>query len=156
MQRQFEILKASRNQLIQMTQELTIEQLLHIPAGLNNHIGWNFCHILVTQQSLTYGLSKKPFVLEQSVIDAFHNGTQAEANITKEFWSTMQKMAMTTVERLKSDYQNEIFDTFKAYNTSYGYPLTSIEDAITFNNLHEGVHIGYIMAQKKLLPKQSS
>ncbi len=35
--------------------------------------------------------------------------------------------------------------------TSAGIRLESVEDAIAFNNFHEGIHLGYVMALKKAL-----
>jgi hypothetical protein len=151
MQQQFELLKTSRERLLQLVEGLSIEQILHRPDGCNNHLGWNFCHVLATQQLLTYGLAAQPFVFEQSVIDTFRKGTKGEDNISSEFWSTMKEMAIATSVRLEADYQAGLFNSFRAYDTSFGYHLSSIEDAIIFNNVHEGLHLGYMMCQKRLL-----
>lgn len=32
-----------------------------------------------------------------------------------------------------------------------GMDLKNIEDAVLFNNIHEGQHLGYIMAQKRAI-----
>ena len=52
---------------------------------------------------------------------------------------------------LAEDLDLEIFKEFKIYPTSFGFTLTSIEDAVTFNNVHEGMHLGWIGAIKKSL-----
>ena len=52
---------------------------------------------------------------------------------------------------IKEDYQMGIFHEYKQYPTSYGYTIHSIEDAITFNNIHEGMHLGWVGAIKKCL-----
>ena len=39
-----------------------------------------------------------------------------------------------------------VFSNFTPYTTSYGYTLTCIEDAIHFNNTHEGMHLGVVIA----------
>ena len=54
---------------------------------------------------------------------------------------------MTLIE----DYNNSIFQNFSEYPTSYNFTLNSVEDAIQFNNVHEGLHFGYIMAIKKAI-----
>ena len=152
MKTHFDILLAARERLVKTVEGLSLAQVLYQPPGFSNHIAWNFCHILVSQQILTYGKSQKPFVLEQSIIDTFRRGTKAEDNISTEFWIAMQEMAIATAERLQTDYQSGLFDTFEPYTTGFGYHLADIEGAVAFNNVHEGLHIGYIMAQKKLLP----
>ena len=44
------------------------------------------------------------------------------------------------------DYQKNLFEKYNTYMTSYGFELFSIEDAITFNNSHESMHLGTVIA----------
>ncbi len=53
--------------------------------------------------------------------------------------------------KLAADYAAGKFSSFSAYRTSAGIALETIENAITFKNAHEGIHIGYIMAMRKAL-----
>ena len=53
--------------------------------------------------------------------------------------------------RLRADYEAGRFVRFRRYMTSAGIALAEIEDAISFNNIHEGIHLGYILAQRKLV-----
>ena len=55
--------------------------------------------------------------------------------------------------KLESDYSNTIFSNYNSYTTSYNITLSSIEEAIQFNNVHDGLHFGYIMALKKVILK---
>ena len=43
------------------------------------------------------------------------------------------------------DQQFELLKT-----TSYNVILKTVEDAIVFNNIHEGLHLGYMMALNRL------
>ena len=43
------------------------------------------------------------------------------------------------------------FENYTPYTTSYGISLNNIEEAISFNNIHEGLHLGYMMALSKNL-----
>jgi hypothetical protein len=56
-----------------------------------------------------------------------------------------------TTDRLDRDYQEGIFRHYVPYKTSYGVELNNIDDAIIFNNIHEGLHLGYMMAMVKSL-----
>jgi hypothetical protein len=58
---------------------------------------------------------------------------------------------MDTAAYLREDYQHGVFKSYKEYPTSYGFELKSIDDAIIFNNVHESLHLGTIMALKKLV-----
>ncbi len=60
-------------------------------------------------------------------------------------------MLVETVDMLKQDYADKEFGPYKVYTTSYNITLNTVEEAITFNNVHEGLHLGYIMAQKRTL-----
>jgi hypothetical protein len=48
------------------------------------------------------------------------------------------------------DYDDDFFPDYTAYSTSFGIDLKNIQDAIIFNNMHESLHFGYVMAQKEL------
>ncbi len=49
------------------------------------------------------------------------------------------------------DYDSDFFSDYTPYTTSFGMDLKSIQDAIIFNNMHESLHYGYIMAQKRAI-----
>ena len=55
------------------------------------------------------------------------------------------------VEKLREDYAQGHFTTYETYQTSTGFVLASIEDAIAFNNFHEGIHLGYILALRRVV-----
>ena len=52
---------------------------------------------------------------------------------------------------MQQDYDNGLFTEYSEYTTSYNITLSSAEDAIAFNNVHEGLHFGYIMGLKKAI-----
>jgi hypothetical protein len=60
-------------------------------------------------------------------------------------------LALSTVDLLEEDYKNGIFKQFKTYTTGYNATLSNVEEAIMFNNIHEGLHFGYAMALRKLV-----
>ena len=63
----------------------------------------------------------------------------------------IKELALNTIDRLDRDYQEGIFRDYVPYKTSYGVELNNIDDAIIFNNIHEGLHLGYMMAMVKSL-----
>ena len=52
---------------------------------------------------------------------------------------------------MASDYDEGYFAEYKTYSTSFGLELRNIENAIIYNNIHEGIHLGHVMAQRKIL-----
>jgi len=152
MKASFDILEATRNLILKTIDGLSLEQINKIPTGFNNNIAWNVAHLVVTQQLLNYGLSNTPFLVEQSLIDQYRKGTAPQKDVTEQEWTEILSLFKSIPDQLADDYcQDDKFTEFTNYSTSYGYELTSIEDAIEFNNAHEALHLGYIMAMKKSL-----
>ena len=149
MDKQFEILVATRNNILKTIDGLTIEELNKIPTGFKNSIIWNVAHILVTQQLLCYKLSGLEMEVDESFIDLFKKGSEANYEVDQEETVLIKEQLMVLASKLKDDYQAGIFKNYTTYPTSYNVILNSIDDAIAFNNIHEGLHLGYIMAMKK-------
>lgn len=148
----FDILQATRNLVLKTIDGLSLEQLNKIPTGFNNNIAWNVAHLVVTQQLLNYGLSDTPFLIENDLIEKYRKGTAPQKDVTQEEWNEILNLFKSIPEQLADDYcKDDMFTQFKTYPTSYGYELNSIEDAIEFNNAHEALHLGYIMALKRSL-----
>ena len=147
----FNVIKQSRANIIAAVEGLSNEQLNEIPEGFNNNIAWNLGHILVTQQLLCYTLSGYLPKIPESIIEDFRKGTAP--NKTYSFFDIqgIKKLLVESAEVLELDYNNNTFTEYKEYTTSYKITLKNIDDAIYFNSLHEGLHLGYIMALKKII-----
>lgn len=144
-------LKISRATCLKLIQDLTHEQLITIPKGFNNSIYWNVAHLVVTQQLLNYKLSNLPMYLDNEVVDNFRKGSKARQNYLVEDWERIVEAFKALPIQLEVDYTDGIFKEYSEYKTSYGITLNKIDDAIAFNNIHEGLHIGYIMALKRVI-----
>ena len=121
-----------------------------IPDGYSNSIIWNAAHNLVTLQLLAYKLSGLNINIPETFVDIYKKGTTAseENNIDIE---ELKTLLITTAKQLAIDYEKGIFKTYSPYETSYGITLNSIDEVISFNNTHEGLHLGYMMAMSKNL-----
>jgi len=148
-QKQFEILKITRNNLLDAIESLSIEELNTIPKGFKNNIVWNVAHIIVTQQLLCYKLSGLEMLLDDSFVDFFKKGTAISHEVEQEEVELIKAELKSLANKLAEDYNSGLFKQYKTYPTSYNVTLNSIEDAIQFNNIHEALHFGYIMAMKK-------
>ena len=60
-----------------------------------------------------------------------------------------QSRAMTRV--LISDYEAGRFENFEPYNLDESYRLESIEEAIAYHTIHEGMHIGVNLTLRRLV-----
>jgi hypothetical protein len=84
-------------------------------------------------------------------IAKYRKGSRPEKDIDQGDWDYIVEMFPKTIIQAKEDYKNGIFTHFKEYTTSYGMKLTCIEDSIQFNNVHEGLHYGSVLAIRKLV-----
>lgn len=151
MNHQFEILKKNRAFILKVIDGLSIEQLNKIPKPFNNNILWNVSHLLATQQLLCYKLSGLPMLVTDEFVELYRKGTFPEKEMLQSQWNDIKEQFAALPLQFENDYTNGIFKTYTDYTTSVAIDLTGIDAAIAFNNFHEGIHLGYILALKKLI-----
>ena len=153
MEAEFKITRVSRQIYSSFFEKFTLEQLNKVPAGFNNNIIWNIGHIVVAQQMLVYLAAGRQPMISEELIERYKRGTRPERDVTKQEADEIKNLLFSTIEKSEEDYGNGLF-TGTAYperKTEFGFVLSSIEDAIAFNNYHEGVHLGIIMGLRKLV-----
>lgn len=147
----FEFLKATRLNFIKLIEPLSLSQLNKIPSGFNNNIIWNYGHILAVQYGLTYGLSGQTINFSANFIQLFKKGNKPERNFEQHVVDQLISIGKSNISELETDFNAGKFKQFKLYETSYGVTLKTIEQAINFTAIHEAMHFGYALAQKKML-----
>jgi hypothetical protein len=143
--------RQTRANFTRLLSGMSLEAVNHIPEGFNNNLIWNFGHIIATQQLLTYSLSGLEPKVGEEILAAFRKGTKPEKVHTTAELEGLKRLATTTLEQLEADLSKGLFDAFESYPTSYGIELTSIKEAVAFNEVHEALHLGYAMALKRAL-----
>lgn len=146
-----DITLTSRKIVLQFLDGYTLAQLNTIPQGFNNNLIWNIGHIIVTQQVLVYQLSGLPMMVLAEMVEKYKKGTKPENLATQVEVATLKHLLFETINQTKIDAENKIFKTFTEYPTSTGYTLKSAQDAMVFNDFHEGLHIGVMMSIKKFI-----
>ncbi|MGR7812942.1 DinB family protein [Lacinutrix undariae] len=132
-------------------ENFSLEELNKVPAGFSNNMIWNIAHVIVTQQLLVYKLSGLPANVSEELIAEFRKGTKTERDLTQAEVDDIKDLLFSTVGKLKEDYANKIFKDYTPYTVSTKSTLSNVEEAIVFNNFHEGIHLGYILALKKMI-----
>ena len=140
-----------RKLLSKLLNEFTLEELNYIPKNFNNNILWNIAHILVTEQLITYGLSGLPIAMENDFIERFKKGSNCLSNYSINDVEIIKNKYIKLNNLTQMDYKNNRFTNFTEYPTSTNIVLKNIDDALQFNMLHEGIHLGVILSIKKLL-----
>lgn len=151
MQQEFSLSREIRSLFEQEIENLSLEQLNHIPPTHNNNIFWNITHCIAIQQSLCYRLSNLPTSVELELVKAYRRGTKPEQAVHQELVDRVHGLLQKSVDWLERDWMEGVFEQYTPYTVALGTHLTNINQAITFNNVHEGIHYGYILALKKLL-----
>lgn len=146
-----EVLRVTRTNVINFIDGLSYEELITVPKGFNNSILWNAVHSLAVQQILCYKLSGLALHIPNKFVEGFAKGADGKGVISKADLSEYKGLLIATIELLNQDFSEDKFIEFTEYTTSYNITLKSVEDVINFNNTHEGLHFGYMMALKKAL-----
>ena len=144
----------TRNLIINITDSLSEEKIFQIPKGFNNNIYWNMGHVSATLALLTYKLCGLAIPLDEQFLLSFGKGSSPASWADKSKIPTISELKQILKElpvQVQSDVKDGQFSTFKPYQTSAGINLQNIDDALAFVHFHDGLHIGYILAQKRVL-----
>lgn len=145
----FDITLKNRKLLKSFIENLSLEELNKIPQGFSNNIIWNIAHTIVTQQLLVYNLSGLSTIVSEEMISQYRKGTKPQNNLNQAEVDAIKNLLFSTIEKTKEDYNNKIFQTYNQYTVTTKSILSNVEEAIDFNNFHEGIHLGYILALRK-------
>ena len=151
--RALEITKISRKAYYKILNHYSLEQLNKVPEGFQNNLFWNIAHIVVTQQLLVYGLSDLELMVSDNWVKLYKKGSKTQKNATEDAVELLKELLFSTIEKTEEDVEEGTFKEFKSYMTSTTFEIKNLEDAFEFNNFHEGIHLGYILALKKSLIK---
>ena len=147
----FTITETSRNMVSKILENHSLVQLNKIPEGFSNNLIWNAAHVIVTQQLLVYKLSGLPVMVSDEIIEKYKKGTKPEQDASQAEVNEIKSLLFITIKKTKEDYDNGIFKNYNEYPTSTGFILNNVEDAMAFNNFHEGLHIGILMSLRKFV-----
>src|SRR3569833_302137 len=129
--------------------ELSLEELNHVPAGFNNNIAWNLGHMVAAQQGVCYKRAGLPILVEEGYFEKYKPGTIPEGPITQEELEEIKSLLFSTLDQLEKDCDDGIFVNYGTFTTRYGVELASIEDAVDFLPFHDGFHMGYMLALRR-------
>ena len=90
-------------------------------------------------------------LLSEEMVEAYRKGTKTERDLSQDEVNLVKGLLFSTIEKTKADYDNKFFQSYNEYTVSTKSTLSNVEEAIDFNNFHEGIHLGYILALRKSL-----
>ncbi|MNR10508.1 DinB superfamily protein [compost metagenome] len=144
-------LRKLRSAILKSVEQLNTEQLNRIPEGFNNNIIWNVAHLIASQQNLCYLKSGQEALVPDSFIQSYKPGSKPERPVSAEEIEHIKALLISTTAQLETDLNTPKFDQYSAWVNSYGLELNNIKDIINYLPLHESMHLGYIMALKRVI-----
>lgn len=147
------IWKTNRTLYGKLAARFSDEQLNQIPDGYKNNIIWNIGHVIVVQQNLLYGLSGLKPHYPKEMYELYRPGSAPQGDISEGEINTIKDLMVSLIDKTEEDLRNEVFQDFRAYTTGTGFQLDSFAEAFEFNNYHEAIHLGYVMAMSKHLQR---
>lgn len=151
MEATFKTLETSRNIYLKFLEGYTLEQLNKTPEGFSNNLIWNIGHIVVSQQGLIYRLSGLPVNVSDEMHEKYKNGSRPDGKATQEEVDEIKHLLIALAEKTKVDYYAGKFQNYTEYQTKTGFYLANFNDAMEFNNYHEGMHLGVMMSIRKFV-----
>lgn len=144
-------IRQTRKNVLAIADALTLEEINRIPTGFNNNIAWNLGHLVASQQILCYKLSGLPMHISSDFAGRYGKGSKPEGPLSQENLNEITSNIVDHISTLESDLKENKFTDFNSYQTSYGIRLENISETLQFMKMHEALHLGYIMAQKRAL-----
>jgi hypothetical protein len=149
--KKIEYLSQPRAKILNLLESYSLDQLNQIPTGFNNNIIWNLGHMVAAQQGICYKRAGLNTFVAESFFQAYKPDSKPTGFVSQEAVDEIKLLLFSSLEQLEKDYEASIFGGYQAFTTRYGIELANIGDAISFLPFHEGLHIGYIMAMRKLV-----
>lgn len=144
-------IRQTRQNALEIVATLSLEEINRIPAGFNNNIAWNLGHLVASQQILCYKLSGLPMYISSDFAGSYGKGSKPEGPISQQSLEEIRSNIVDHISALESDLKENKFTDFTSYQTSYGIRLENISETLQFMKMHEALHLGYMMAQKRAL-----
>lgn len=146
-----DIVRQTRRSMAAIVDALPQAARTAIPDGFNNHVLWNVGHVVATERGLTYSLSGLPTGLPDGFVDAFKKGSSPREWDREWAYEEVRDLLLSLPDQTQADLRAGRFASYSEYRTTPGVVLASAEDAIRFNLYHEGLHLGSILALRKLV-----
>ncbi|HTN19291.1 MAG TPA: DinB family protein [Pelobium sp.] len=155
MEKVFNFIIQSRQAFIQLVDSLSVEELNQIPEGFNNNIIWNFGHIVVSTQTLSY--VRTGILADASAVkynDDYKKDSKPSRYINEEEIAELKSLAISTVKNIQEDYNKGVFGPIVPFATStFKAQMNSFEEILITTVGHDNIHFGCALAYRKLIKK---
>lgn len=141
--------------LCQAIDGLSEVQLMEIPKPMSNNIIWNLGHLVYSIAGLAYHPSGLPLPIPESFQECFRGGTSPSDWTEDPPVGEVAECFSISIPNVSKDLNDGKFDTFRPFELMPGITLQSIEQTLGFHAWHSGVHMGAVLALRKLIEAKS-
>lgn len=141
----------ARGYFAQTIKDLSESQLTEVPDGASNSVLWNIGHIVHSNSSMVYGPCGLDSPIPSNYEELFKGGTSPGTWSTPPSTEEVLGHFKTMNKDIVAKYTAGELGNFATLELMPGMTLDNIEDALGFCCVHEGVHIGAVIALKKRL-----
>ncbi|NOV03575.1 DinB family protein [Paenibacillus planticolens] len=152
----FKQLAFVRAQVLLAVEGITEETADRIPGGFRNSIRWQLGHIYVVMERYAFQYMGLPLRMPEGFKEQFEFKTSpltTPADIAVPSLQELTALLREQPERIRSELSGRLQDSVTPYTTSAGMKLESLEQFLSFNLYHEGMHFSVIKLYKVLLSK---
>ena len=147
----FTLHRQVRENLRTLLGTLTTEQLNTVPAGCSNNLIWNAGHVVATSELLTYGLGGHALPSGSDFVNRYRKGTRPEGSAGTEEIAYITRELLDGHTRIREDFEKLDWSGYTPYTPSFGATFSTIAEAVTYNNLHETMHLGTMLVLRRLV-----
>lgn len=151
MKSNLELIRYTRNNIMKLVGDLTVEQFNSIPEGFNNNIIWNLAHMIYTQQSMCYKLGGLSPKIDITIFGAYASGTFPQGERTAAEINLILETFSTILSDFENDLNAKLFTSYRPWSLHDQLMVDNIDDAIAVTAVHEGRHFGVITSLKTLI-----
>lgn len=145
----------TRQAIVKLLKSIPIEQTDTVPPTWHNSARWHAGHLLITPCLLTYGILQEPLPVPEEYRQWFAKGTcpkdWANPEAVPGFVDLVDEIVPLS-GRLFDDLRPRMDTPFiEPYTTSVGVVLKSPAEALNFSLMHDGIHLGMLLALARAL-----
>ena len=144
-----------RQMIAKVLKSIPTEQSDVIPPTWKNNARWHAGHLLVTPALLSHGLLREPLGVPEEY-KAWFAKDSSPANWTSpealpSYADLVDELVPLSGRLFESIRDRADHPYLEPYTTSVGVVLKSPADAMNFSLMHDGIHLGMLLALRRAL-----
>ena len=146
-----------RDLTIGVASRFTADEAYRVPPSCNNCAVWNIGHVLIVQEKLLLAAFDRKGILPARYHELFSEGSCAcDWNGNRPDWDEVLSLldpARNRVEEFLRSGVDPDTPLREPYLTQTGMVLNNLGDSLSFNTIHESIHLGVLMSYSHLLER---